>query len=123
MQFKRLSAEERLKLLEEEQAKKVVVERGLTGKVKWYSVRSHYGFIAPNGKEHDVFVHQVRFECFQLCIVIALQSAITKSRIIKFYLRTLADGEEVSFDIVRGQKGDEAANVTGPNGANVIGSR
>jgi len=120
LQFKRLSAEERLKLLEEEQAKKVVVERGLTGKVKWYSVRSHYGFIAPNGKEHDVFVHQVRRGCLQL---IALQSSITKSRIIKFYLRTLADGEEVSFDIVRGQKGDEAANVTGPNGANVIGSR
>lgn len=32
---------------------------GVKGRVKWYSVRYHYGFIArDDGKGNDVFVHQ-----------------------------------------------------------------
>ncbi|VDO59069.1 unnamed protein product [Haemonchus placei] len=81
-----------------------VVETGLKGHVKWYSVLGHYGFISRADGKPDIFVHQ---------------SAISKSQTEKFYLRTLADEEEVEFDIVEGRKGPEASNVTGPNGGNV----
>ncbi|KAK6042210.1 cold-shock DNA-binding domain protein, partial [Cooperia oncophora] len=85
-----------------------VVETGLKGHVKWYSVLGHYGFISRADGKPDIFVHQ---------------SAISKSQTEKFYLRTLADEEEVEFDIVEGRKGPEASNVTGPNGTNVKGSK
>lgn len=51
--------------------------------VKWYSVRGKYGFIAREDGKSDVFVHQ---------------SAISKSGIVRYFLRTLADEEEVLFD-------------------------
>ncbi|VDP56915.1 unnamed protein product [Heligmosomoides polygyrus] len=83
---------------------KVWIQTGLKGHVKWYSVLGHYGFISRADGKPDIFVHQ---------------SAIAKSQTEKFYLRTLADEEEVEFDIVEGRKGPEASNVTGPNGGNV----
>lgn len=104
----RLTDEERRKVWEEKQAQKPVLEEGIKGKVKWYSVRGKYGFIAREDGKSDVFVHQ---------------SAISKSGIVRYFLRTLADEEEVVFDVVDGDKGPEAANVTGPDGAEVQGSR
>ncbi|GMT00532.1 hypothetical protein PENTCL1PPCAC_22706 [Pristionchus entomophagus] len=104
----RLTDEERRKIWEEKQAQKPVLEQGIKGKVKWYSVRGKYGFIAREDGKNDVFVHQ---------------SAIAKSGIVRYFLRTLADEEEVEFDVVDGDKGPEAANVTGPEGAEVQGSR
>ncbi|CAI5437719.1 unnamed protein product [Caenorhabditis angaria] len=104
----RVSVEERVRLWEEEQKNKTVLKKGIEGTVKWYSVLGRYGFISRKDGEKDVFVHQ---------------KAIAASETNKFYLRTLGNDEEVVFDLVDGRKGPEAANVTGPNGENVHGSK
>ena len=60
------------------------------GKVKWFSNQKGYGFITPeNGK--DVFVHH---------------TAITGDG-----YKTLAEGQEVEFEIENGPKGEQAKNV------------
>ncbi|TKR82773.1 hypothetical protein L596_016452 [Steinernema carpocapsae] len=84
-----------------------ILERGVTGKVKWYSMRRRYGFIQRDDGAKDIFVHQ---------------TAISKSRMMKVYLRTLRNGESIEFDVVKGNKGSQAASVTGPNGTDVRGS-
>jgi CspA family cold shock protein len=60
------------------------------GKVKWFNDAKGYGFIEQEGGE-DVFVHF---------------SAISMDG-----FKTLAEGQQVEFDIETGNKGLHAANV------------
>ncbi len=65
-----------------------------TGQVKWFDPKKGYGFIVgPEGQ--DVFVHysQIQTEGF----------------------RTLKDGEQVDYELVQGEKGWQARNVS-PSG-------
>ena len=71
------------------------MERGeskmANGVVKWFNDSKGYGFIQQDGGGEDVFVH-----------FSAIQAAGFKS---------LAEGDQVTFDIQQGPKGLQAANV------------
>ena len=60
------------------------------GTVKWFNESKGFGFIERENGE-DVFVHF---------------SAIASEG-----FKTLADGDQVTFDVVKGPKGLQAANV------------
>lgn len=61
-----------------------------TGVVKWFNESKGFGFIEMEGGQ-DVFVHY---------------SAISGSG-----FKTLAEGQQVEFDVKAGQKGPQAENV------------
>ena len=61
------------------------------GKVKWFNDAKGYGFIEQEGGE-DVFVH---FSAIQMD-----------------GFKTLAEGQAVEFEVLQGDKGLHAANVT-----------
>ena len=62
------------------------------GTVKWFNNAKGFGFITPENGGNDVFVHHT-----------AIKGEGYKS---------LNEGDHVEFDVVRGPKGDQAANVS-----------
>ncbi len=62
-----------------------------SGTVKWFNEAKGFGFITQQDSQEDVFVHfsAIQGEGF----------------------KTLAEGEQVDFDVTRGPKGLQASNV------------
>lgn len=63
----------------------------IRGVVKWFNAEKGFGFISVEG-ENDVFVH---FSAIQA-----------------HGYKALEEGQEVEFEIVDGEKGPQAANVS-----------
>jgi CspA family cold shock protein len=61
------------------------------GKVKWFNNTKGFGFVVPEGTTDDVFAHfsQIQMEGY----------------------RTLKPGQDVEFDLVHGDKGQQAQNI------------
>ena len=62
-----------------------------TGTVKWFNDAKGFGFITPDNGSADVFAHF---------------SAVASDG-----FRSLAEGQQVSFDVESGPKGPQAANI------------
>ena len=62
-----------------------------TGTVKWFNESKGFGFISPSDGSKDVFVHF---------------SAIATEG-----FRTLAEGQQVTYEVEDGPKGPQAKNV------------
>ena len=62
-----------------------------TGTVKWFNAKKGYGFIS-DGNGDDIFVHF---------------SALNMSG-----FKVLEEGDKVEFEVIEGEKGPQAANVT-----------
>lgn len=63
----------------------------MTGTVKWFNAKKGFGFIS-DVEGNDVFVH---FSALQMD-----------------GFKVLEDGQQVEFDVVDGEKGPQAANVS-----------
>lgn len=76
----------------------------VSGTCKWFDSSKGFGFIAVDGEESDIFVHQ--------------------SEIYAPGFRSLADGERVEFKVSADDRTGKlrAVEVTGPEGAYVQGA-
>lgn len=62
-----------------------------TGTVKWFNAKKGYGFISDD-EGNDVFVHF--------------------SALMMDGFKVLEEGDKVQFEVVQGEKGPQAANVS-----------
>ena len=62
-----------------------------TGKVKWFNSEKGFGFITVDGGK-DIFVHY--------------------TSIAGHGYKSLEEGQNVSFDVTQGDRGEQASNVT-----------
>jgi CspA family cold shock protein len=62
-----------------------------TGTVKWFNDAKGFGFITQDGGGEDVFCHHTAIQADGF--------------------RSLAEGQKVEFDVTKGPKGLQAANV------------
>ena len=62
-----------------------------TGTVKFFNVTKGFGFITPQGGSKDVFVHATAVEAAGM--------------------RSLAEGQEIAFDIQPDARGSKAVNL------------
>ena len=67
------------------------------GKVKWLNAAKGFGFLQVEGQDKDIFVHHTAIKADGL--------------------RTLNEGEDVTFELVQGPKGLKADNVQRAAGA------
>ena len=65
--------------------------KGATGIVKWFNDAKGFGFVTPDDGGADLFVHF--------------------SAIVSSGFKTLAENQRVTFDVVTGPKGNQAANI------------
>ena len=63
----------------------------MKGTVKWFNAKKGFGFISDE-EGNDVFVH---FSALQMDV-----------------FKVLDEGDEVEFEVIDGEKGPQAANVT-----------
>ena len=63
-----------------------------TGTIKWFNDAKGFGFITPDDKSSDIFVHY--------------STIIDQSG-----RRTLLEGERVEYEVIEGPKGLQAMNV------------
>ena len=63
-----------------------------TGKVKWFNETKGFGFITPDAGGEELFAHY---------------SAIQTNG-----FKVLKENQRVTYDVVQGQKGLQAANIT-----------
>lgn len=61
------------------------------GKIKWFNDQKGYGFVTPEDGSQDLFVHyqDIQGEGF----------------------KTLAEGQEVEYEVTESQKGPKAINI------------
>ena len=62
----------------------------IQGKVKWFNPTKGYGFIERDDKEKDVFVHSSAAQAASL---------------------SLNEGDQLTFEITEGEKGNSAVNL------------